>query len=204
MSSITAFTLQVKHLEAKIEKLESRPEKIARRARIERFETRLDKLLNNAPQDEFNISLSQPFPESQPDFWRYTVEITDSPYDDSYTGGDPLWLRIRGNGKVGQGGGSSGFSRHSTLANGDYWEGNESQTLTVGSTWYDEDHQHPELTVTLAVDDLNWEAHKDRILKVQEIDTYAFGNVDASCVWEKAQESSQASLTSGVDGSSPL
>ena len=109
MSSITAFTLQVKHLEAKIEKLESRPEKIARRARIERFETRLDKLLNNAPQDEFSISLGQPFPKDMPDFWRYTVDITDSPYDDSFTGGDPLRLNVRGVGKVSHSGGSSGF-----------------------------------------------------------------------------------------------
>ena len=185
MSSISAFTLQVKHLEAKIEKLESRSEKIARRARIERFETRLDKLLNNAPQDEFSISLGQPFPESQPDFWRYTVEITDSPYDDSFTGGDPLRLSVRGVGKVGHGGGSSGFSRRSSFANGDYWEGNESQTLTTGSTWYNDDHQYPELTVTLA----NETSTGDVVLKIQEIDTYAFGNVNASCVWEKAQAS---------------
>ena len=59
-------------------------------ARIERFEARLDKLLNNAPEDEFSISLHQPFPEERPDFWRYTVEITDSPYDDTFTGGDSL------------------------------------------------------------------------------------------------------------------
>ena len=185
MSSFAGFELQVSRLEAKIAKLESRPEKIARRARIERFETRLDKLLNNAPQDEFSISLGQPFPESQPDFWRYTVDITDSPYDDSFTGGDPLWLRVRGVGKVSHSGGSSGFSRRSSFANGDYWEGNESQTLTVGSTWYNEDHQYPELTVTLATET----STGDVVLKVQEIDTYAFGNVNASCVWEKAQSS---------------
>ena len=185
MSSFAGFELQVRRLEAKIEKLESRPEKIARRARIERFEARLDKLLSNAPQDEFSISLGQPFPQEQPDFWRYTVDITDSPYDDSFTGGDPLWLGVRGVGKVSHSGGSSGFNRRSSLANGDYWEGNESQTLTVGSTWYNEDHQYPELTVTLATET----STGDVALKAQEIDTYAFGNVNASCVWEKAQAS---------------
>ena len=193
MSSFAGFELQVRRLKAKIEKLESRPEKIARRARIERFETRLDKLLNNAPQDEFSISLDQPFPEEQPDFWRYTVDITDSPYDDSFTGGDPLWLGVRGVGMAGYKGASSSFGRRSSFANGDYWEGNESQTLTIGSTSYDKDHQHPELTVTLAINDVDWKVNngpsEDRILKVQEIDTYAFGNVNASCVWEKAQAS---------------
>ena len=186
MSSISEYAFKVRRLEAKIEKLESRPQKIARVARIERFEARLDKLLNNAPQDEFSISLSQPFPEAQPDFWRYTVKITDSPYDDSFTGGDPLRLNVRGVGKVGHGGGSSGFHRRSSFANGDYWEGNESQTLTTGSTWYNDDHQYPELTVTLATET----STGDVALKVQEIDTYAFGNVNASCVWEKAQASS--------------
>ena len=186
MTSIAEFTLKVRRLEAKIEKLESRPQKIARVARIERYEARLDKLLNNAPEDEFSITLSQPSPEDLPDFWRYTVEITDSPYDDSFTGGDPLWLGVRGVGKVSHSGGSSGFSRRSSLANGDYWEGNESQTLTTGSTWYNDDHQYPELTVTLATET----STGDVALKVQEIDTYAFGNVNASCVWEKAQASS--------------
>ena len=95
MTSIAEYAFKVRRLEAKIEKLESRPQKIARVARIERYEARLDKLLNNAPEDEFSISLSQPFPEAQPDFWRYTVEITDSPYDDSFTGGDPFYFQIQ-------------------------------------------------------------------------------------------------------------
>ena len=88
-------------------------------------------------------------------------------------------------GKVRPRGGSSGFNRRSSIANGDYWEGNESQTLTTGSNWYNDDHQYPELTVTLATET----STGDVVLKVQEIDTYAFGNVNASCVWEKAQAS---------------
>ena len=200
MSSISTFTLQVKRLEAKIEKLETRPEKIARRARIERFETRLDNLLDNAPQDEFSISLDQPFPEAQPDFWSYTIDITDSPYDDTFTGGDPLWFQVRGNGRQSEQGGSGGFNRRSSLANGDYWEGNESQSFMTGSNWYADDHQHPELTATLGIE----KPTGDAPLWVEEIDTYAFGNVNASCIWENAQPPSQASSMSGVDGSSPL
>ena len=200
MSSIAEFTLQVKKLEAKIEKLQSRPQKIARTARIERFETRLDKLLNNAPEDEFSISLSQPFPKDLPDFWRYTVEITDSPYDDTFTGGDPLWFQVRGQGMSGYKGQNSSFNRRQSLANGDYWEGNESQSFMTGSSWYADDHQHPELTATLGIE----KPTGDEPLWVEEIDTYAFGNVNASCIWENAQPPSQASSMSGVDGSSPL
>ena len=178
MTSIAEYTFKVRRLEAKIEKLESRPQKIARVARIERYEARLDKLLNNAPEDEFSISLSQPFPEERPDFWRYTVEITDSPYDDTFTGGDPLWFQVRGTGMAGYKGQNSSFRRRQSLANGDYWEGNESQSFMTGSNWYADDHRHPELTATLGIE----KPTGDVPLWVEEIDTYAFGNVNASCV----------------------
>ena len=186
MTSIAEFALKVRRLEAKIEKLESRPQKIARVARIERYEARLDKLLNNAPKDEFSITLSQPSPEDLPDFWRYTVEITDSPYDDSFTGGDPLYFQINGRGKAGPRGGSQSFNQRSLFANGDYWEGNESQTLMTGSSWYSDHHQYPELTATLGIE----KPTGDVALWVEEIDTYAFGNVNASCIWENAQKAS--------------
>lgn len=178
MSSISEYAFKVRRLEAKIEKLESRPQKIARVARIERYEARLDKLMDNAPQDEFSISLSQPFPEALPDFWRYTVNITDSPYDDTFTGGDPLWFQVRGYGRQSEQGGSGGFNRRQSLANGDYWEGNESQSFMTGSSWYADDHQHPELTATVGIE----KPTGDVPLWVEEIDTYAFGNVNASCV----------------------
>ena len=178
MDSISAFETRVDRLEFKIAKLKAKPENTARTERIERFEERLDAVLNNAPQDQFSISLSQPFPNEQPDFWRYTVEITDSPYDDSFTGGDPLYFQVSGSGMASPRGGSSGFRRRGTFANGDYWEGNVSQTLTTGSSWFSDDHRHPELTATLGIDD----PAGDKVLWAQEIDTYAFGNVDASCV----------------------
>ena len=147
MNPIPAFESKVNRLEFKIAKLQAKPEKIARTRRIERFEERLDKVLNNAPQDTFEITYKAPTEDRS--FYRFEVDIFDSPHDDTFTGGDDLLLRVRATKPFG------GRTLTTTLANGDYWAGGDEQTLTVGGSGYDFTG-YETLTATLAIDTRDW------------------------------------------------
>ena len=89
------------------------------------------------PFDEFNIRLEVEERGDQK-FGMIYVDIFDSPLDDMFTGGDPLIMRSSfkdGPGMDENGRTWSGRGRGSTsaFANGDYWEGNNEQTLLMGS-----------------------------------------------------------------------
>ena len=164
MNPIPAFESKVNRLEFRIAKLKAKPEKIARTRRIERFEERLETLMNNAPQDTFEITYKQPTAERS--FYRFEVAITDSPFDDTFTGGDDLLLRVRATRPFG------GRNITTTLANGDYWAGNDEQTLTLGGTGYDLT-DYETVTATLAIDTRDWgtvNSNMGDVLAVQTFD----------------------------------
>ena len=164
MNPIPAFESKVNRLEFKIAKLKAKPEKIARTRRIERFEERLETLMNNAPQDTFEITYKSPTTERS--FYRFEVDVLDSPYDDTFSGGDDLLLRVRATRPFG------GRTVTSTLANGDYWAGNDEQTLTLGGTGYDLT-DYETVTATLAIDTKDWstiDSSMGDVLAVQTFD----------------------------------
>ena len=91
------------------------------------------------PFDEFKVRVECEERDDKGRTWgRIYVDIFDSPLDDTFTGGDPLILRSSftdGKGMDKNGRTWSGRSRTSTsaFANGDYWNGDNEQTLMMGS-----------------------------------------------------------------------
>ena len=178
----------IEQLQAKIERIGERlecwyqkPQTEKRIAKIERQIARRDRLYGQieliearAAQEE---ERSQPLidevtgaelPRDSFDFrlertdWGVTVnvDIYDSPFDDTFTGGEPLKLRSSATGRPTRNGFSSWHST-STLANGQYWEGAANQTLVSGSSsnlrWED----YPNLTLTLMKDAETFDVSRD-------------------------------------------
>ena len=127
---------------AKIERLEARRERLYGRiaaieereaAAIERAQPLIDEVTGEElPKDSFGFRVEQTD-------WGVSVfvDVYDSPFDDTFVGGEPLFLRASASGKRTPGGIQS---RHSTvsLASGEYWDGLARQTLVTGqSTWAD-------------------------------------------------------------------
>ena len=125
---------------AKIERLEARRDRLYGRiaaieeraaAAIERAQPLIDEVTGEElPKDSFDFRVEQTD-------WGVSVfvDVYDSPFDDTFTGGEPLFLRASATGKRTPRG---TLSRHSTvtLANGEYWDGLARQTLVTGqSTW---------------------------------------------------------------------
>ena len=76
------------------------------------------------PEDEFKARL-----DVENGFGVVTFEITDSPYDDTYTANEPLVARLSGE-TPNDNGGVRRFGTTTTLANGDYWQAGEGGTQT--------------------------------------------------------------------------
>lgn len=137
---------KIDRLEASIERLQAKPETERRLARIERKQKRLamtegkvDRILKDAelkvgfeedsvlPRDTFVITY-------EPDDNRFDIEVTDSVFDRSYTGGDPLIFRYTATENTAKG--TRSRTSTGTLANGDYWDGTGTQTLSIGGTLF--------------------------------------------------------------------
>ena len=136
---------RVDRLEASIERLQAKPETARRLQRIEQKQQRLamtqgriDTILRDAElkaeleqeandallaRDSFEITYS-----AADDL--FSIEVTDSPFDRTYDGGDPLLFRFVATQATAKGSRTRGTT--GTLANGNYWEGNETQTLITG------------------------------------------------------------------------
>ena len=169
MNPIPAFERKVNRLEFRIAKLKAQPEKTVRTRRIERLGERLETALNNAPQDTFEITYKAPTEDRS--FYRFEVDILDSPYDDTFTGGDPVLLNVRATGRRTQWG-TSGRNMTTALANGDYWDGSDEQTLMVGGSGFDFTG-HETATATLAIDTRDWSgvgSNMGDVLAVQTFD----------------------------------
>ena len=79
------------------------------------------------PEDEFKARL-----DVENGYGVVTFEITDSPYDDTYTANEPLVSRISGEAPNDKGG-VRRFSTTASLANGDYWQAGEGGTQEFSS-----------------------------------------------------------------------
>ena len=106
----------------------------------------------------------------KPRYYRFEVDVYDSPFDDTFTGGDPVLLNVRATGRRTQYG-TSGRNMTTTLANGDYWAGGERQTLWIGSSNYDQFPEYETMTVTLAIDTRDWE-NDNQIGDVLAVETF--------------------------------
>ena len=86
----------------------------------------------------------------------YRIDVVDSPYDDSFTGGDRLKMRASYTGRQTQNG-TSHYHSTGTLANGDYWpEGQYTTELITGNSGVNSAFDsYPRLNVTIFLDQGN-------------------------------------------------
>ena len=105
------------------------------------------------PQDEFFVTLTKDLVEGK-DVGGYLVDVVDSPYDDSFTGGDRLKMRSSFTGRHTQHGFSSYHSTFS-LANGPYWpEGEYTKTLQFGRSTLNADFErYPRLDTKIFLEE---------------------------------------------------
>ena len=163
---ITKTTERIAELEARIEKQQSRifdcgltPRNLRRLNRLEqRLEVQQNKLdeltalqekeaaaaVDPILFDSFAISVT-PVADV---LTRIEIEVTDSPFDDTFTGGDLLKLQTVASGRY-TGRGFSTYTSTGTLASGDYWVGPFQQTLTSGSSTWNNFVDYPDLVVNV-------------------------------------------------------
>ena len=116
-------------------------------AAIERAEPLIDEVTGEElPKDSFTFRVEETD-------WGVSVyvDIYDSPFDDRFTGGEPLWLRASATGKHN---GRGWQSRHTTLslANGEYWDGLARQTVMTGQSMWADWPEFSHLAFTLGKD----------------------------------------------------
>ena len=126
MSRVERLTDRLAIVTERIEMLEAKPLNEKRAARLERLRTRQliieGKLM--MIEDKFEITYN---PEGA-----IEVEVTDSPFDRTFIGGESLDLQI----DVVTGKDNGGTQRRTittNLVSGDYWDGFDPQVFTVGS-----------------------------------------------------------------------
>ena len=127
---------------AKIERQEARRDRLFAKiaaieereaAAIERAQPLIDEVTGEElPKDSFGFQVEQTD-------WGVSVfvDVYDSPFDDTFVGGEPLCLKASATGKRTPGGVQN---RTTTVgvASGEYWDGLARQTLVTGqSTWSD-------------------------------------------------------------------
>ena len=125
-----------------IDKLESKPLNDRRAARLERLRNRVENLTERTQLlepllDKFIISYSDNAIE---------VDIYDSPFDDTFERGDPLWVQTTTSVRK-PNGGTSTRTMTSTLANGNYWEGGLEQTVFAGGSGIQDLGSYDQFTV---------------------------------------------------------
>ena len=161
MATVERLSLQIERITDRLERLAGKPQTEKRLARIEkqtqkllRKQARLDAITgeevttpiaaNVLPSDSFEISVT-----STRLCPRVDVEIYDSPFDDLFTGGEPLRLRASATGRIKENGGRSTYTSTGTLANGEYWDGLNRQTVFTGSSTWDAWRLYPDLTISV-------------------------------------------------------
>ena len=165
---IDLLEARVVRREARLERWASRKQTDRRLAKIEKQNLKLDAdrqliaakndlltayELVDFPQDEFFVTPTKDLVQG---IGGYRVDVVDSPYDDSFTGGDRLKMRASYTGRQTQNGTSHYFSTR-TLANGDYWpEGQYTTELITGSSMVNPAFDsYPNLNVTIFLDQGN-------------------------------------------------
>ena len=163
---ITKTTERIAELEAKIERQQSKifdcgltPRSLRRLNRLEQKleaqQNKLDTLTGlQTKDDEFeqNGLLPDSFTFSARPLadvlTQVDIEIYDSPFDSTFVGGMPLKMQTIASGKY-TGHGFATTSQSFVLASGDYWEGSDTQTLTVGDSTWNNWAEYPELVINI-------------------------------------------------------
>ena len=95
------------------------------------------------PSDSFTFTFT---PTDQ--LVRIDVEAYDSPFDDSFIGGEPLTFRASATGRSTLYGNSS-YTSTVELANGTYWDGLNRQTLVTGNSKWNSWIDYKDLTLSV-------------------------------------------------------
>ena len=128
---------RINRLEAKLEDLDP----ITKYKKIQRIQNRIDRLESKLPQDEFEITHRGD--------GMFDIQVTDSPYDDTYIGGSPMKFSVSGvrpNDKGGTQRQTASIMIHSF--------DNEEGSTFVGSSSFDEiSSDYPDASATLYGED---------------------------------------------------
>ena len=127
---------RINRLEEKLEGLDS----ITKYKRIQKIQNKIDKLESKLPQDEFEITHRGD--------GMFDIQVTDSPYDDTYVNGTPLKFSVSGVRQTDKG------TQRSTASIMIHSFDNEEGSTFVGSSSFDRiDNNYPDAVATLYGED---------------------------------------------------
>ena len=123
---------RINRLEEKLEGLDS----ITKYKRIQKIQNKIDKLESKLPQDEFEITHRGD--------GMFDIQVTDSPYDDTYVNGTPLKFSVSGVRQTDKG------TQRSTASIMIHSFDNEEGSTFVGSSSFDKiEDNYPDAVATL-------------------------------------------------------
>ena len=127
---------RINRLEEKLESLDS----ITKYKRIQKIQNKIDKLESKLPQDEFEITHRGD--------GMFDIQVTDSPYDDTYVNGTPLKFSVSGVRQTDKG------TQRQTASIMIHSFDNEEGSTFVGSSSFDRiDDNYPDAVATLYDED---------------------------------------------------
>ena len=127
---------RINRLEEKLEGLDS----ITKYKRIQKIQNKIDKLESKLPQDEFEITHRGD--------GMFDIQVTDSPYDDTYVNGTPLKFSVSGVRQTDKG------TQRQTASIMIHSFDNEEGSTFVGSSSFDRiDDNYPDAVATLYDED---------------------------------------------------
>ena len=123
---------RINRLEEKLESLDS----VTKYKRIQKIQNKIDKLESKLPQDEFEITHRGD--------GMFDIQVTDSPYDDTYVSGTPLKFSVSGVRQTDKG------TQRSTASIMIHSFDNEEGSTFVGSSSFDKiEDNYPDVVATL-------------------------------------------------------
>ena len=127
---------RINRLEEKLESLDS----VTKYKRIQKIQNKIDKLESKLPQDEFEITHRGD--------GMFDIQVTDSPYDDTYVNGTPLKFSVSGVRQTDKG------TQRQTASIMIHSFDNEEGSTFVGSSSFDRiDDNYPDAVATLYGED---------------------------------------------------
>ena len=127
---------RINRLEEKLESLDP----ITKYKRIQKIQNKIDKLESKLPQDEFEITHRGD--------GMFDIQVTDSPYDDTYVNGTPLKFSVSGVRQTDKG------TQRQTASIMIHSFDNEEGSTFVGSSSFDRiDDNYPDAVATLYDED---------------------------------------------------
>ena len=127
---------RINRLEEKLESLDP----VTKYKRIQKIQNKIDKLESKLPQDEFEITHRGD--------GMFDIQVTDSPYDDTYVNGTPLKFSVSGVRQTDKG------TQRQTASIMIHSFDNEEGSTFVGSSSFDRiDDNHPDAVATLYDED---------------------------------------------------